>query len=383
MTTRSALTSPLSPSPARLLGICMGAMFTDQLRYARFDWSIITGERKRRWPQAFYFFAKLAFWPYVASCIALIESLDKVACQALIDTCETFMGLITVSCSVLLACRTLCVYSGTQRTVVGGFLTVFGLGQLAAWMVGVTDITAVWVPGMGAAWTTGTCNFTNVSVNYMIKFIITMAFDFTVMILTAFGVMRMHGGGRIGKILVQQGIIYFFLTFAINAMLAGFTAAQLNPVMSLSLAVPANCITVMAAVRLYVDLAESARPSNGNNTPLSSYGSGGNKLSSNPFRKSKKAGTPYGVPGLEYNEPSSPSADKFGTSSSAASGTRSNDDLEKAMGTHSHNAVTVRHTEEVTSEPLPAHLSGPPFVNESDSSSDHVARQFPRLAGRQ
>lgn len=39
--------------------LCLGAATVEFVHLARFDWSIISGQRKRRWPQVFYFLAKL------------------------------------------------------------------------------------------------------------------------------------------------------------------------------------------------------------------------------------------------------------------------------------------------------------------------------------
>lgn len=41
--------------------LSVGVSLYDHVLYAPWDWSIITGSRKRRWPQIFYFSTKLSW----------------------------------------------------------------------------------------------------------------------------------------------------------------------------------------------------------------------------------------------------------------------------------------------------------------------------------
>lgn len=356
------------------------------------------------------------------------------------DAQEFLMGVVTISCSVLFAFRCICVWQGTARAVVGGFLSVITLGLVVAWMLGVPDISAAWIPGGGAAWTDGGCTFTRVPMRYAVKFIVTLVFDILVTILTVAGVMRMTGGSRIGKVLVEQGFIYLMITLIFNVLLVGLTLARLNPVMSTIMAIPALTVSLIAATRLYVDLAESARPRNvaiGSADQIDGTGGMSAKLgfpSALLFgRRKPERNSTYGLPqegpgrlfygaGVgAHSTASSPTDDKFGTrlttGSSAAGSSR--EDLEKgsAAGStrqsppmpspsplhniHTHEnrghartntqqtcPVTVSQTETITTEPIPAHLAGPPFLSEeqafalahpNQSVPDPVARAFPRL----
>ncbi|KAK0556995.1 hypothetical protein OC844_005712 [Tilletia horrida] len=244
-----------------LFWFSVGFSLREQMSTSRFDWDVITGKRQRRWPQFFYFLVKLTWWGYVIANIVLVYTRKPIDCQGAMYAIESMMSVITLCSSILLACRTICVYQDFARKVVIGIISIFALGLAAAWGQGVNSVGAMWLPGQGQPWTEGACAFTGVRMDYSVKYIVTVTFDFLVLVLTVIGVYRLEGSTtKIGYILIRQGIVYFIATFVVNALIAGFTIAQLNPVMSLILAVPTSAIAVAASTRLYVELAEETRP---------------------------------------------------------------------------------------------------------------------------
>ncbi|KAK0559144.1 hypothetical protein OC861_006734, partial [Tilletia horrida] len=244
-----------------LFWLAVGFIVREQFSTARFEWDVITGKRQRRWPQFFYLAVKIAWWAYVATNVLVVYTPHKIDCQASMYTIEALMGIITLCSSVLLACRTICVYQDRARIVVITIVTLLACGLAAAWGQGVMSVSAIWIPGGGKPWTEGGCAFTAVSMDYSVKYIITMVFDFVVLMLTVYGVIRLEGSDtKIGYTLIRQGIFYFVVTFVVNALITGFTIAQLNPVMSLILAIPTSAIAITASTRLYMELAEETRP---------------------------------------------------------------------------------------------------------------------------
>lgn len=124
-------------------------------------------------------------------------------------------------------------------------------------MAGVTDVHVKWDPAAALSWSTGSCTFVNVATRYCVKYIVTIAFDFTVLALTVIGVRRMENT-RIGEILIDHGIIYFVLTAFANLVVTVLTILQLSPVMTTLGASPASGVSIVAATRLYVSLHEEA-----------------------------------------------------------------------------------------------------------------------------
>lgn len=110
-------------------------------------------------------------WAYVVTLYLFCYTTNEINCQATIEAAEFFMGTIVFSCSVLLACRAVCIWQGRARTIVSVILGVFGLGVLGTWMAGVPDIKAIWIPNGGDVWTEGACVFAEVPMRYSVKYI--------------------------------------------------------------------------------------------------------------------------------------------------------------------------------------------------------------------
>jgi hypothetical protein len=218
--------------------LSLGFFFADFIATLSFDWSMLTGRRQRRWPHLAYFGTKYIWITYMSTNLTVLWTLHELDCQLLMDFTELQMGLVVCFSSFLLACRIVCVYDGTARKVVCGILVIFGIGLVAAWMQGITDVTSTWSTAAATAWNTGGCNYDAVKSTYWAKYVVTIAFDLPVLSLTSVGILRMESNSRIGDVLIRQGLIYFILTCVANMVVTVLTALQLSPVMSLFMAVP-------------------------------------------------------------------------------------------------------------------------------------------------
>jgi len=339
MTSASYCSSPATLSRSFevskfLCFVSIGLILCDTIQFASFDWSIIRGDRKRRWPQIPYFLVKIVWYAYTGLNLYIIFAPTEINCQGVMDGIELCMGLITVCCSSLLAARTICVYAGTARKVVSAVLFVLGLALTATWMAGVPDVHVVWNPAAAQPWSTGGCDYAKVETRYFVKYLVTIVFDFTVLILTIVGVRRM-GGPRIGAILVNHGLIYFFISTAANLVVCILTLLRLSPLMSLVAAVPSSCVSIMAATRLYVYLTDDTRPRNGGAITAS-------QLSSSTSSTTKK------IASFIRNA----TVGKRNTAV-ASDGSRSNEDLEKAAAKVTRNGVSVEHTYQIYTDTLP------------------------------
>lgn len=306
----------------------MGFFFYDMILALPFDWSIISGKRQRRWPQIFYFGAKIFYIAYVSITLALNFARSEIDCQTTFDMLEMLMGFTTITASILLACRTICVFHGTARTVVLGVVAVLAACLTAAWMQGVTDVTNRWDPASAQLWTNGACVNLDIAMTYWVKYVVTIVFDAVILGLTIFGIVRMNGTSHIGKVLIRQGIAYFLLTFAANIIITVLTALKLSPLMSLFFAVPQATVCVICACRLYVELAEESKVthlSSGYN-PSTSYGS------SNVDSYGKPAGFVQHDPlkqGAGSSTPSSGSETRMGVTVAGKPSMAYIDDIEK------------------------------------------------------
>ncbi|KAJ9479065.1 hypothetical protein PHBOTO_002554 [Pseudozyma hubeiensis] len=377
-----------------LMWLFVGIFAYDCCQYLWFDLSIVFGKRQRRWAQLPYLLSKLLLWSYLVSTMVLILANTEIDCKATLYAIETQMGLITVCSSVMLAFRAVCVYSGKARTAVTAVLGIMTLGLLVAWMQGVNDVQAAWIPNGGNPWAEGTCFFTSISKEYAIKYIVTIVFDFVVMALTIIGVVRMNSGSRIGTVLVQQGLQYFLATFLINALVAGLTLANLNPVMSLICAIPSATVCVMCSTRLYVNLAQEAKPKPDgvDSSRLSTSWSGSEKFS-RFFKRSSRlhpsfalrstasssnngtAVNSHGVSALSYNmhngAHSTADVKSLGT-------TTSHEDVEAQAGLRATPIVNIIEERTVVAEPMPEHLAG--VLSSQETANAGVKGHFPRLS---
>lgn len=122
----------------------------------------------------------------------------------------------------------------------------------------------------------------------------TVAYDFLVLILTVVGVIRLQGSSRLGSILMSQGVAYFSMTAIAYLIVAVLCLMQLSPIMTQIGAVPSSAIAVMASTRLYIDLAEAARPANpsskGTAVDSSQLSNGTGEKFASYFRKSRIGG---------------------------------------------------------------------------------------------
>ncbi|SNX84427.1 uncharacterized protein MEPE_03136 [Melanopsichium pennsylvanicum] len=387
-----------------LMWLCIGIYAYDTLQYLPFDLSILLGQRQRRWPQLPYLFSKLCMWSYLITNIVFVLTNTEINCNGTLQAVEMQMGWIATSSSVLLAFRAVCVYTGKARTVVSVVLTIMTLGLLAAWMEGVKDAGAGWISKGGNPWQDGACSFTFMSKQYAIKYIVTIVFDFVVMMMTIVGVIRMNGGSRIGQVLVKQGLQYFLATFLINALVAGLTLANLNPVMSLIGAIPSATVCVMCSTRLYVHLAEEAKPKldgvNSSQLGSSFSGSGAEKIARFFKRSSHKpnqAHPSYALGATSINTLSTCTNDmnlsytvKNGSHSpvdAKSFATGSHDDLEAQQRGHKP-FVNIVEEKMVVREEMPEHLVGvlSEHRDQSTDLGDHpyvtngVKGHFPRLS---
>ncbi|SPO25764.1 uncharacterized protein UTRI_03129 [Ustilago trichophora] len=393
-----------------LMWLCVGIYAYDTMQYLPFDLSIILGQRQRRWPQLPYLFSKLCMWTYLVTNLVFVLANTEINCNGTLQAVEMQMGWIAVSSSVLLAFRAVCVYTGKARTAVSVLLTIMTLGLLAAWMEGVKDTEAAWVTGGGNPWQQGACSFTYMSKQYAIKYIVTITFDLVVMVLTVVGVVRMNGGSRIGAVLVKQGIQYFLATFLINALVAGLTLANLNPVMSLIGAIPSATVCVMCSTRLYVHLAEEAKPKpegiNSSQLSSSLSGSGAEKIARFFKRSSQHPSQVH--PSYALGNASSHNGTAVNGVTSLSYTTRngshspvdvksfalgSHEDLEAQAGRNKGGAiVNIIEERTIIQETMPEHLVGvfptgggelddqPNDLSDHPYAADTVRGHFPRLS---
>jgi len=211
-----------------------------------FDWSIITGRRKWRWPMALYFLCRLCLLLETWTLAIHSNAVTEVNCGLLcwIDKVAE-AGSICLS-SLILGLRTYAVWGKNKR--VGAGLVAFSIGQIAMWGYLTVFWTSVWNP------TYRLCEPTSMPAKpsfYISNYSYTIAFDCVTLALIIVKLFRHAGSGGICAVLLSDGIIYFIVTVIVNGTAATFAGLQLNVMMN-TISIPtASVISTIAATYLF------------------------------------------------------------------------------------------------------------------------------------
>ncbi|GBE83844.1 hypothetical protein BKA93DRAFT_365294 [Sparassis latifolia] len=223
-----------------LLGLYLWEFFTS----LPFDWDFISGKKKFRWPLIFYFAGRY-FLLFALIGIAIALNVTKeVNCQALYTYNQIFGNASIGLASINLSLRTMAVWSQAWYIVVPLVLVI--LGHWSLLLHGVL-LKAAWIPADGG------CVITNTDNTILaVTFIYSMAFDFTVLMLTAFKLAfptRRKEQSRIVQLIFGDGLIFFIIAFLANLLATIFMLLNLNAVMSIIANVPAAIASTIVACR--------------------------------------------------------------------------------------------------------------------------------------
>ncbi|KXN86498.1 hypothetical protein AN958_09970 [Leucoagaricus sp. SymC.cos] len=220
-----------------LLGLYIWEWFTS----LEFDWQYISGKKKFRWPMIFYFLNRYCLLFALIGIAIALNVTNEINCQALY-TFNQVLGNASVGlASINLSLRTMAVWS--QNKYIVGFLVLVILGHWSLLLHGVL-LTATW---NGTA-----CVITKTENRTLaISFIYSMAFDFTVLCLTAYKLLSPQTNrSRLVGLIFGDGLIYFLIAFLANLIATIFMLLDLNAVMSIIANVPAAIASTIVACRV-------------------------------------------------------------------------------------------------------------------------------------
>lgn len=215
--------------------------------------------------------------------IAIALNVTKpVNCQALYTYNQVFGNAAIGLASINLSLRTMAVWSQAWYIVVP--LVAVILGHWSLLLHGIL-IKAAWIPGSG-------CAITNTDNKILAAtFIYSMAFDFSVLTLTAWKLafpLKREKQSRIVQLIFHDGLIFFIIAFLANLLATIFMLLNLNAVMSIIANVPAAIASTIVACRAV------RRLSNYTSTGVEVYGS--TMASTLNFRRTR------GGPGVSMND---------------------------------------------------------------------------------
>ncbi|KAI9455969.1 hypothetical protein HD554DRAFT_2030669 [Boletus coccyginus] len=214
-----------------------------------FDWAVISGKKKFRWPLIFYFAGRYLLLFAMIGILISLDSPKEVDCQALYVFNQLAGNSALGLASINLALRTQVFYSiWSQNRWIVGIMAVLILGHWSFILQGVL-LKVIWVQSVG-------CTIVKSNTTILAAtFIYSMSLDFVVLCLTTYKLAwTRHISGTSGlhskllRMVFTDGLVYFILAFLANLLATIFMIMGLNAVMSVIFNVPAAIVsTIMAS----------------------------------------------------------------------------------------------------------------------------------------
>ncbi|KAJ7597784.1 hypothetical protein C8J56DRAFT_328364 [Mycena floridula] len=231
----------------KFMHACLGVYAWEWFISLDFDWDVITGKKKFRWPMIFYFANRYLLLFAMAGIAVALDSTTEINCQALYTFNQLAGDAAVGLASINLSLRTIAVYGNSKW--ITALLVLVILGHWSLILQG-TVLTAVWSPEAQTCAIIKTNNKILAAI-----FIYSMCFDLLVFLLNFYkfaiqGRNRDIGTSRLGKMIFSDGLAYFFIAFVANLVATIFMVLNLNSVMTIIFNVPAAIASTIVAGRV-------------------------------------------------------------------------------------------------------------------------------------
>jgi len=215
-----------------------------------FEWSLISRQRRFRWPLIFFFLCRYCMLFAFVGLIISLNITTPIDCGALY-TFNSWTGNMTILCaSTSLMLRTIALWERQRPVIIS-----LGVLCLAHWALLYRTMFIV-----KAAWDNkvGGCVVTAANPSLLnTTFFFTMGFDFMILIFTAIALLKKHSARTdLWKLLFHDGLVYFLISFSTNCIPAVLNILNLNTPMNVIATIPAATITSIAACRAVIRLLE-------------------------------------------------------------------------------------------------------------------------------
>ncbi|KAF7307166.1 hypothetical protein MIND_00510200 [Mycena indigotica] len=207
-----------------------------------FDWQVLTGRKRFRWPLIFYFANRYLLLGALIGIAIGFDTFQEINCQSLF-TFNQFAGDAAVGlASINLSLRTLAIWS--QNMYIKALLVIIILGHWSLILQGVL-LDAQWSDELGSC----IIQDTNTTI-LAATFTYSMCFDLIVLLLNAYKLgVRRQGKSRLTKMIFKDGLVFFFIAFLANLIATVFMFLKLNSIMSVVFNVPAAIASTIVATR--------------------------------------------------------------------------------------------------------------------------------------
>ncbi|KAF8156883.1 hypothetical protein B0H34DRAFT_783168 [Crassisporium funariophilum] len=244
--------------------VLTGVAVWDVLANLWFDWQIVTGKRKWKWPMLIYWVARICMLLHIFAITINRNALSEVPCTELTFMSKFSDAMGTCSSSLILVLRTRAVWHRDMKiTVILGLLF---MGQIAMWSQTFRFSKAAWNPKRML------CDVLSTAPRAMLVsvFAYTMAFDLIILCFCTYR-LASHRASTLGNLLLRDGIGYFCFAFGSNLVQTVMAALHYNPVMNIMALPFALVVSVIAATTVFRNVF----------TAYDSFSSDSNKQSGN------------------------------------------------------------------------------------------------------
>lgn len=224
--------------------VLTGVACWDVLSTLWFEWQIITGKRKWRWPMAIYIVARISMILHIFAITINRNALHEVRCTELTFMSKFCDALGTVASSLILVLRTRAVWHRDLKVTI--LLGVLLLGQIAAWSQTFRFSKAAWNPKRNL------CDVLSTAPRGLMVSVwgYTMAFDLVILLFCTYR-LASHRSSTLGHLLLRDGIVYFCVAFAANLVQTIMAGIHMNPVMNIITLPFALVVSVIAATTVF------------------------------------------------------------------------------------------------------------------------------------
>ncbi|KAH0826679.1 hypothetical protein J3R83DRAFT_5067 [Lanmaoa asiatica] len=229
----------------RLMHALLGLYGWEVMLTLDFDWAVISGKRKFRWPLIFYFAGRYLL---LFAMIGILPVTPHSAWPVSIFHFARKFLLSLILYATHFDHHSMAIWS--QNKWIVGIIVLLILGHWSLILQGVL-LQVNWVQGVG-------CTIIKSNTTILAAtFIYSMSFDLIVLCLTAYKLAwtrRISGTSGIHSKLVRMvfsdGLVYFILAFLANLFATVFMIIDLNAVMSVIFNVPAAMASTIMASRV-------------------------------------------------------------------------------------------------------------------------------------
>ncbi|KAF9534738.1 hypothetical protein CPB83DRAFT_213027 [Crepidotus variabilis] len=235
----------------RTANVWTGIYLWEMLIHMSFEWDFVKRRRIFQWQMVPYFISRYSQAIGLSCLVATVNSTRPNTCR--IQSVLTFsLEISVVFANINFALRTMAIWT---NKLVTGSISIMILGHAGLVVLDTVNNRGHWVPE-------GTCVAQDPARTYRNVMIIrayTMGFDAILLFLSAYKLVienKRIGRGSLVRCLLAQGMIYFVIAFACNAIATGFLIWKPNFELGIIGTAPASTFTVIAACRCVRHLTE-------------------------------------------------------------------------------------------------------------------------------